>query len=325
MQESFAWLLCVMINFVLLAFILGEQRFMGQIHLEQMNKWTFSDFWEVLFIYIMWISTVFSVVRKFYIFFCSSGDTALPETVRIAVNVVCLSVNGRAPEKPAFLSRHSGVPGISSHMLVLSWMTGVCFLLIYRIFPQGFFIRGHGAFSHWPQHLWQAIRDNWSSETDWPPVWDVRKSHWEIHQAALGKKWTPKGTSTLPYLSGCLQGKVSFVRAQAIWASEFLFWHLSLLFPIAFSWLIFQSPLFKKLLSLASFLPPRIWFEKKKTADQDLELLIWIESWICQHVPFLRLLKDKAFGFFFSGIDSKCQHTQWKCEEGRRFLKFRVD
>lgn len=77
----------------------------------------------------------FTVFRTVYIFFCSFGGTGLPEIIKIAANVVSLSVNGLAPEKPSFLFRHSGVPEISLHMLVLNWMTGVCFLLIYRIFP----------------------------------------------------------------------------------------------------------------------------------------------------------------------------------------------
>lgn len=189
-----------------------------------MNKWSFIDFWEALFIYISCESQpVLLLSGNFTASFNPREILNQLRLLGLQLNVVPLAANWFAPETPSFLPRRCKVPVISLHMLVLSCMVGVCFLLTYWMSPQGFFIGGHGAFGQWAQHLWQAIRDDWSSEADWPPVWDVRKSHWEIHQAALGKKRTPKGTSTVPYLSGSLQGKMSFVHAQTIWGSEFSF------------------------------------------------------------------------------------------------------
>lgn len=230
-----------------------------------MNKWSFIDFWEALFIYISCKSRpVLLLSGNFTASFSPREILNQQRLLGLQLNVVPLAANRFAPEKPSFLPRHCDVPMISLHMLVLSCAAGVCFLLTYWISPQGFFIRGHGAFGQRAQHLWQAIRDDWSSEADWPPVWDVRKSHWEIHQAALGKKRTPKRTSAVPCLSGSLQGKMSFVHAQTAWGSEVLLLPLSPLFPIAFSWWIFPSSLFKKLWSVACFLCPMGWFGNRR-------------------------------------------------------------
>lgn len=132
-------------------------------------------------------------------------------------------------------------------------------------------------------------------------MWDVRKSYWEIHQAALGKKWTPKGTSTLPYLSGCLQGKVSYactgylrIRISPLAPEPFV---SHCVFLINFSESFIQKTV--KCSFLPSFLPSRIWSEKRRQMTKIWNCLYELKVEYVNAPLSLNYWRTKPLDFYF--------------------------
>lgn len=83
-----------------------------------MNKWSFTDFWEALFIYISCKSQLVPLLSgNFTASFRLQEILNQQRLLGLQLNVVPLAANRFAPEKPSSLPRHCDIPVSSLHML----------------------------------------------------------------------------------------------------------------------------------------------------------------------------------------------------------------
>lgn len=99
---------------------------MGCIHLEEMNKWSFMDFWEALFIYISCESRPVLLLSGNFTASLSRWEILKQQRLLgVQLSVVLLAGSRFAPEEPSFFPGHCHIPGMAVHTLLLGGVAAV--------------------------------------------------------------------------------------------------------------------------------------------------------------------------------------------------------